>query len=409
MMITTTTTTSPTTVPLLASCLLLVTISSGSTSGSSNLVVNPSFELRSTTPPAGTNNEPARGWQGSSIIYTRVTDVVRAPSTAALRYSNHNPSAYATCSQRVQNVTPGHRYSATIWVKTVNITGPDAGGASLCVEFQPFQPAKFPNGYYPAGVTGTSDWTQVSALFNVPRACGGGDPSNCRVVLSAYVRQGDSGVAYFDQVTLTELGTDNSWVNMETVVRSPVFRGQITSSCQAPIRLRAHLEYELYGHTAAHLELIATLSTSHSRVVAGEQPVAPLETVTIAGVQPTVDISFSKTKPSSLLPGAYLVNVTLRNSSSGVVLSSSAHNLTRLADTIRHRNGSWIDEKQRLIVDGTAFFPIGLYLSSAARNPPGWNSSVDHLVTIGESKFNTIMPCELLLAAWNPALRTPQA
>jgi beta-D-xylosidase 4 len=356
------------------------------TNDNTNLVVNPSFEMQAAVPPS--DSEPALGWHGSSKIYSRETAVVHKPSTAALQYNNHDSSVYATCSQRVMQTRPGGRYNASVWVKTINITGPkaDLGGASLCVEFQPFQPDKYPNGYYPQGVTGTNEWTQVSTVFTVPPACGGGDAVVCHVTLDVYVRKGETGVAFFDEVILTELG---SWNHMDTVLIHPQYRGQIASSACTEIHVRAHLVYKRYDHTTADLELQATL---HSRQ---HSTAPPLETITITGgrIQPTVDLIFKAT-PISLSPGAYVVNCTLRNSSTGEVFSSSSHNVTRLADTARPRNGSWIDEQQRLIVDGKPFFPIGLYLSSAAHNPPGWNSSMSHLATIGQSKFNTIMPYE---------------
>ena len=47
--------------------------------------------------------------------------------------------------------------------------------------------------------------------------------------------------------------------------------------------------------------------------------------------QPVVNLTF-KTAPASLPAGSYSVNCTLRNTSSGAVLSTSAHALTRVAD-----------------------------------------------------------------------------
>ena len=44
-----------------------------------------------------------------------------------------------------------------------------------------------------------------------------------------------------------------------------------------------------------------------------------------------VNLTF-KTAPASLPAGSYSVNCTLRNTSSGAVLSTSTHTLTRVAD-----------------------------------------------------------------------------
>lgn len=160
---------------------------------------------------------------------------------------------------------------------------------------------------------------------------------------------------------------------------SPLYRGRVTTKggCEA-IRLKAVLDYATFDHTAASLELVATLSA------AGGGAKKPVETLTIAGdgqIQPIVNLTF-KTPPLSLQVGQFIVNCSLRNSSSGEILSSTNHSLTRVADDAPEPT-VWLDGHQRLIRHGRPTFPLGLYLSTV---------SSEDLATISQSKFNTIMP-----------------
>ena len=222
--------------PLLA--LVLLPPRAARADPSQNLVVDGSFE---------TPGKPAAGWPCSSL-FTRVTDVVHAPSSAALRYSNPDPTIYNTCCQHVP-LLPGRRYNASAWVKSENITGKDSG-ASLYLEYHNGTGAAgYLGGVYPAGVKGKTDWTQIWTNVDVPT-----DATS--VTLGVYVRQGMSGTAWYDGVQVGQLG---SWADMRTVLLSPVYRGRIVAGGCAAVRLRASLDYAMYDHTAASLELVATL------------------------------------------------------------------------------------------------------------------------------------------------------
>jgi hypothetical protein len=95
-----------------------------------------------------------------------------------------------------------------------------------------------------------------------------------------------------------------------------------------------------------------------------------------------VDLRF-KVVPSSLKAGAYTIACTVKNTSSGVVLNTTHHNLTRVDDSAPTPT-AWLDDNHRLIYKNKPFFPLGLYLMDVNANSA--------LQLIGASKFNTIMP-----------------
>ena len=173
---------------------------------------------------------------------------------------------------------------------------------------------------------------------------------------------------------------------MTTVLLAPVYRGRLTKGGCKQIKLRAHLSFAQYDHTSSSLQIVSTLTDAGSSLSVNSliAAVAPIETVTItpAQIAPTIDIAFGKTTAASLAAGAYTITTELRNISSGAVLHTTSHNLTRVDDAAPTPT-SWIDEQQRLILKGKPHFPLGLYLS--ATNQP-------NLTAIGQSKFNMIMP-----------------
>lgn len=331
-------------------------------SGASNLVLNPSFET------AG--GPPAAHWSCPEQ-YSRVTDEVHPPAVAALKQHNNDPKNYHTCTQTVTDAQPGRRYNASVWVKSANVTG-DGTGATICVEYSDAK--GYLGGIYPAGVTGSTDWTQISDVVYVPDTA-------VSVHLSVYTRKGMTGTAWFDQVSLTQMG---SWADMRTTLLSPIYRGRITGAppskggCDA-IKVKVHLNYASYDHTSSDLEVMATLS------LVGDGSVQPIESLKVIGadqIKPELTLAF-KTKPASLSIGTYTVNCSLRNTTNGHVFNTSAHLVERVDDGSTSSPTAWFDEDQRLIHEGKPLFPIGLYLSEV--NPPD-------LATIGQSKFNMIMP-----------------
>eukprot|EP01048_Picozoa_sp_COSAG05_P020330 COSAG05_NODE_3429_length_2072_cov_1.888495_2_plen_481_part_00 len=331
-------------------------------------------------------------WMCSVSAFTRVADVVHPPATAAMRESIHDPRVYHLCTQTVNGTAAGRRYNASVWVKTHNVSGSatvsNAAGASLCIEYSRAGPVpsapSYLSGVYPIGVNGTSAWTQIWTVVTVP-------VDATTVAISVYMRPGLTGTAWFDGVSLIELPPLPP--SMKTSLLSPLYRGRITGaapkhgSCKS-IVLRAQIDYATYDHAASDLVLVVTLSgiisSSHGTTSSGTSGRgAAIETETISGdqIQPMVTVTL-KTAPHSLATGRYVIHCVLKEKHGGVVLNVTNHSIVRVADGAPIP-AAYFDEQQRLIRNGRATFPLGLYLGAV---------TVPDLETIGRSKINMIMP-----------------
>ena len=333
---------------------------------STNVVLDPNFAA---SPPL------SAVWSCSTSVYKRVTDVSHPPATAAMRYFNDDPKSYHSCTQKIKGLLPGWRYNASVWVRSANITGTitpsNIGGSTLCVEFAKGS-TFIPGGIYPAGVKGTSDWTQIWGVVTVP--------ADATIVsISVYTRAGLTGTAWWDGVSLTALPPLAP--SMKTSLLSPMYRGRITGETAAKggcetIRLMAQLDYVGHEHDRTDIVLVATLSSDKGNAGA-------IETVTATGdkIQPMVTVLF-KTAPSSLAAGEYAIHCTLRNKTSTSIWNSTNHSITRVASGTAAPT-AYFDEQQRLIHNGQPKFPLGLYLGSVF---------MEDLDIISKSKFNMIMP-----------------
>jgi hypothetical protein len=234
----------------------------GLKSDDTNMITNPNFEQ--TTP-----NDFASDWLPGSV-YSRVTDTVRSPATAALKYVNRSPKTYQICSQHlpadVAAGMAGKRFNASAWIKAAGITGTGSGATiavefggpgdgqgvpgSVCVNQTATGCATYLAGAYPDGVTGTHDWRLVSAVVQFPDLVE-------YVHMDVYVRSGMTGTAWFDAISLVEIPF---WLEMTTLLLSPVYRGRIVAAKQAAgagcaaIAVRAHLDFP--QHDDSVLELV---------------------------------------------------------------------------------------------------------------------------------------------------------
>lgn len=358
----------------------------------SNLIVNPNFEQTILS-----NSHLASNWSyvyQAGSVYSRVTDVVRPPATAALKYSNQDAKTYQINVQdmpaAVATAMAGRHFNASAWIKTDNITGADSGATiavewtgpgdgrgvpgAVCINQTATGCETYLAGKYLDGVTGTHDWSFISAVVQIP------DPVDS-VRMDVYVRSGMVGVAWFDTISLVEIPF---WAQMKTVLLSPVYRGRIAkvgpagAGCRT-IALRAHLP-GLPQRDVSALELVATLSDASG---------ATVETVGGGALQAVVDMYF-RVVPDSLSAGNYSITCSLHNATSGAVLHQTVHSVTRVDDNARQPT-AWIDEHQRLIYRGKPKFVIGLYMSWIPNDPgdPGWSTPAEDIDRISKSAFNS--------------------
>ena len=224
----------------------------------------------------------------------------------------------------------------------------------------------------------TTGWRALGQEFVVPLDA---DPGTVYVsVLNGYELTKHTSAA-FANVSLVEVPPPP----LRSIVLAPAYRGRVTKHGPDAVVVRA------WTHLPAVPVLEAALYRSDGAGRSGP-PIASVRVVKPAADTP-IDLEFD-TPPRAMLPtaGAYTLVVRCLDQPSGgggdvTTLAETAHAITRVADAAPDPK-VWVDGRQRLVVDGALFFPIGLYYKAYAAD--GMNESAMSLV--GASKFNMIMP-----------------
>jgi len=316
-----------------------------------NLAINPSFEQ-----PGVTSSLPD-GWHGDPQVYSRDTGVWHS-GRASLRFVNDDPRRYCLCTQRVP-LRPGSKCRFSAWIKTKDISGNDSG-ATICLEWQD-KAGNWLGGSYPGGVRGNNDWTRIEEITRLPD-----NAVSCGV--ACYVRQGMTGNAWFDDVEVVRLVDPP----MKTMLRSPIYRGRVTSAGPTEAQVRVRLNLADHDRKLEDLRLEVRVREPAQCKVRWES---------------TFELGRAKANPFDVtIPlrgvpvGRYDLELQLLGPD-GRQLQTTHHSLSRLADDLRP--ACFIDQHRRLSVDGKPFFPLGMYFSSIGE---------PDLKVYAQSKFNCMMP-----------------
>lgn len=297
-----------------------------------------------------------------------------APSSLKLVVNQSNLQG---ASQTVQSMRAGRTYIFSIATKSRDLNATD-DGATACLEFHGPKGDWLGGHYSIGGTRGTMNWTSFSAEVTIPtsgKTTGGVSQLVTSVSFMAYVRGAVTGTAWFSAANVTQLGSP---FDMSTEVLRPVYRGRITSATNRTTRiaLRAHLSFADFDSSlGSHLQIVSSL-----RLVTRRQPI---ETITIAPpVGSVVDLKFNATCPRSLPAGTYNITTMLHNATTGHVIRTTWHELTRVPDSSVVPK-VWIDDQQRTIVNGQPFFPLGIYT---------FGISEEDIANISQTRLNFIMP-----------------
>lgn len=323
-----------------------------------NLVPNPSFD------ELDENGWP-QGWRSGLPSYSVSTEDPRTGSRC-LKWQSDDPDRYDLCSTRV-DLQPGKRYEFGGWVRTKDLQGRDSG-ATFCLEWWDGD-GRYIRGTYPRGVKGDNPhWTLISAVSGrVPENSGGATN------LLAYVRRHMTGTAWFDDVFVR-------------LYQGPLVEKLVTSlyretTTGGEVRARIGLNLQDYDLAPEQITAALTIRDAEGGLVQ-EMPPARMDG---EGALFTFD--------STPLPvGAYTLHV--RASARDSELSGEDSLEFQRVDEVAERK-AYIDEHQRLILDGEPFFPLGTYWNTLPGNPTSLTR--EHLDLYADSPFNCIMPYD----SWN--------
>ena len=315
-----------------------------------DLVKNPGFENAA-------DGGAAADWSGTASRYSRDATTHRS-GEASLKYVNADPAAYLLCSQPVP-LAQGKMYEVSAWVKTLDLAGEESG-ATICVEWYDAA-GKWAGGCYPQGVKGTADWTLVKGVTaRIP-------PEAAGCSISCYMRQGMTGTAWWDDVSVTPFVERP----LSCVLMSPNYRNQVLGPNPDPIRVRCFVTL-----TDLPLQLGDVLLSWQVRHSA--DPSAVLQGKTDPLSETVTDITADMT---TLPDGRYSVLVALLPRDGGPALAVDDWTVSRRREMPERT--AFIDSHNRLMLNGEPFFPLGMY----------WGGlKPEELDVYAQSAFNCLMP-----------------
>lgn len=313
-----------------------------------NLVANPSFE-----------ELDADGWPvgwSHPAVYSTDTEHART-GERSLKLVNDDPERYLLCTQRIE-LQPGKRYEIGAFVRTEGLEGSDTG-ATICVEWRK-PDGTWMGGNYPSGRKGdTDEWTPVGGITGrIPEDATG-------FTIACYVRREMTGAAWWDDVSV-RLVRERP---LSTALLEPSYRGWVTADGPDAALIRASFVLDDVPTAPEDLRLVARLldgdGVERARAEVGE----------ITGEDRLLSLPLP-----DLAPGEHRLTIDLVDKRAGEVICTDDYPIVRREGPPPH---AFIDEHNRLIVDGEPVFPLGMYWS-------GINE--DELKRYVEAPFNCLMP-----------------
>ena len=282
------------------------------------------------------------GWSAQGKYAFRPGEGING--TGAFYYENDNPKYYGVPGQKIK-LEPGRRYKFSVWVRTEDLKGGESG-ASICIEWSGAD-GKWLGGAYAGGVKGTKFWTKVESMTQTI-------PESARSFhVSAYVRNGMTGKAWFDDVSVTPIEPKVVSGIAATAYRNCAASGDVT--------FRALLEKN--GAVPPERLVFNYLDAE------GRLRFVPAD----AQLACTVPVASLKMGRQKVGVSAYAAD--------GGQLGTAEVAFTRTAQLPKRT--VWFDAQGRTIIDGKSFFPLGMYWGGITTNK---------LEIYAKGPFNCLMP-----------------
>jgi hypothetical protein len=289
------------------------------------LMVTPLLQAQMINNPGFESSTLSPDWKASTAVYQLDHTTAHSGKTS-LRWQNDDPKQYLHAQQDIE-VDPTSEYIFQAWVKTRDVKD---GNATVAVEF--YAGDKFHSGFYPKGITGTTDWTLVKTdSFVLPQGV-------TRAHVLCYARRGATGQAWFDDASLIQVKSQL----MQSVLRYPAYRGLMVAGQSRDIDLRVNLAEHLPADAMLQCQLIdgqgQVVKQQKNALKTGLNDIA-IPVVALAEATYTLQVSLIDTQNKQLAEMQHRIAVV------------EASDLPRIM----------IDEHQRLIIDGKPVLPIGVY------------------------------------------------
>ena len=304
-------------------------------------IPNPSFEELD-------QNQKLAGWSLYGEVYSQ-DDSVAHSGTHSLRWKNEDPNRYVLSRTILKGLSAGESAKVSCWIKTENVSGTNS---SVCVEYWDKED-QFISGVYLKGPRGTTDWKQISGTLEVPER-------TAYASLCCYAASGAVGTIWFDDLELVPVRL--SGIQAMTTDR---YRNQ-TEGGNVGVYV---------GYKKAIQDAKIAVYDANSKLVV-EQPVFENR---------PEDRTLAFQLDSTPLPnGKYTLKAFITQKDTNI----QDEECLTLEKVERLSFGkSYIDQRQRLIADGKAMFPIGLYTH---------NLTDEDIERFAQSPFNCVISYQRL-------------
>jgi len=306
-----------------------------------NLVQNPGFE------------NGAVDWSIPANTAQVVNDVAHS-GDQSLEYTNTDPGQYKFFRQKLKGIKPGQYLQFSVWVKGKNLTGQ---GATLYVQSLD-KNNKYINGSYPQGFSGTNDWHQIRDNFIVPD-----DAASTWVLL--YFRPKVTGTAWFDDVEVRVVEPEP----FVSFLRFPNYRGQVQQGDNTAWKMDIEINLQPDWKNSA-IKIQQALMDATGKVL--------LEKTSNASTSDkTATVTFDP--PANLPVGDYTLQQSITAPDGKITTAKFPVHVVQQMPKV------YIDKEGFTVVDGSRFFPLGLYLGDEKQ------TTDEHLQRIKDGGFNTIL------------------
>jgi hypothetical protein len=320
-----------------------------------NLVANPGFEVNADADAVPDN------WQGPVDMVAWDKDVSHS-GEHSLRFTNKDKSTYRLVIQKLP-LKAGARYHVAAWVRGQDVRDGDEynDGAGICLEWYDAA-GNWLGGSYPSCVVGTFDWQPVTI------ETGGLPPQTAGGHVALYLRRNNTGTAWFDDVVVEEAKPPL----LRAYLLSPAYRGEIRQpTAGAQVKVAAEVDRRDYDLEGRDLRLRLGVASSGPDSLNGVEAKLPApETAAILSIT-----------LSDLRPGGWWQYSAVVEIMDGDTALAKKYIPLRVVPSAEERR-VYVDGRQRLVVDGKPFFPLGLYLGP---------TEDEHLARIAAAGFNTIL------------------
>jgi len=340
--------------------LAVCAISLAQPASAQNLVANPGFEAN-----ADADVVPD-AWQ-APMDMVAWDKAVSHSGGYSLRFTNTDKATYRLVTQNLP-LKAGTRYRVSVWVRGQDVRDGDEynDGAGICLEWYDAA-GTWLGGSYPPCVEGTFPWQPVTIeTGELPPQTAGGH-------VALYLRRNNTGTAWFDDVVVEEVKPPL----LQAYLLSPAYRGEIRRpTAGTDVKVAATIARRPHALEAKTLRAGLTVGGWHGSTVGN------VSTRLLPGKASALLTLTLPDLPSQRHPAfpdsTYSIDFSLFDD--GTALAGKSMRLKVLPPGEQRR--VWIDDQQRLIVDGKPFFPLGLYLGP---------TEDEHLARIAAAGFNTIL------------------